>query len=221
MEKAAVGGPGRQRDVHGHSQGVGPPELVMEAGARVQGAPVLMNRDEQRVGIVPEDVLRTVPVVAVRVDDGDPLRTVDLADVLDHDGLDVHVAEAAGAVDHAHRMVAGGPDEGKGVVHLLLQDPVRRRDRAARRDEVGFGDDMPGVGHADMDAVDVRHCGQARLELDDPVGIQKALFDHLVLRVEQPLLPLRVRGRNRPVEGGEEDQSGFSGFCRHREPPVP
>ena len=143
------------------------------------------------------------------------------ADVLDHDGLDVDVAEAAGAVDDAHGVVPGGPDECEGIVDLACEHLLGRRDGAACRDEVGFGDDALRVGDTDVDPVDVLDRGQSRLVLHDVLEIQQPLLEDLVLRVEQALLPFRVGGRDGPVEGGEEDEPRFFQPFHERSPPFP
>ena len=170
---------------------------------------------------MPVDVLGAVAVVAVRVDDGDSLVAVFAAEVLDHDGLDVDVAEAAGAVDDAHGVVPGGADEREGVVHLAREYLLGRRDGAACRDEVGLGDDALRVGDTDVDPVDVLDRGQARLVLDDILEVEQPLLEDLVLRVEQALLPLRVGGRDGPVEGGKEDEPRFFQPFHERAPPFP
>src|SRR3984957_18169095 len=57
-----------QRDVHGETKGIDAADLSGAAAARIERP--LMGRDEQDVGVVPEDRLRAVAVVDVPVDDG-------------------------------------------------------------------------------------------------------------------------------------------------------
>ena len=95
VEVALVAGARRQGDVHRRAQGPGSAVLVGKARPGIEGAAVLVQRDEEHVRIVPVDVLGAVAVVAVGVDDGDALAAVVLADVFDHHRLDVDVAKAA------------------------------------------------------------------------------------------------------------------------------
>jgi len=76
--------------------------------------------DEQRVRIVPVNVLGSVTVVTVRVDDGHPVDAVGFAQVLDHDGFDIHVAESPRAVHDPHGMVTGRTDQGEPPLDVLF-----------------------------------------------------------------------------------------------------
>ena len=72
---------------------------------------------------------------------------------------------------------------------------------------MGFGHDRPGIGHTEVDALDIFDVHQVRLELDDAVDIQQALFENLVLGIEQAFLPLGMRRADGPVKGREKDQA--------------
>ena len=221
VEEPLVGGLRRQGDVDRRPQGIGAAELVGEARARVEGPPVLVDGDVERVRVVPVDVLGAVAVVAVRVDDGDALVAVFAADVLDHDGLDVDVAEAAGPMDDAHGVVPRGPHQREGIVHLAGEHLLGRRDGASRRDQMALGDDALCVGDTEVDPVDVLDRGQSGLVLHDVLEVEQPLLEDLVLRVEQALLPLRVGGRDGPVEGGKEDEPRFFQPFHERASPLP
>ena len=62
---------GREWKVERQHRGVRPADLAGPSGARIEG--VLMGRDVQHVGIVPEDRLRAVAVMHVPVHDEHPL----------------------------------------------------------------------------------------------------------------------------------------------------
>jgi len=57
---------------------------------------------------------------------------------------------------------------------------------------MGFGDDAPDVGDADVHPLDVLGGGHGRLELDDVPQIQEPLLEDLVAGVEEPFLPFRM-----------------------------
>ena len=64
-----AGGPGAQRHVHGQARRSRSARLRGPPGARISGP--LVGRHVQHRRVVPEDVLRAVPVVDVPVEDGD------------------------------------------------------------------------------------------------------------------------------------------------------
>ena len=66
-----AGRPRRQREVEGETRRAGATDLLGTARPGIEG--MLMGRDVEHVGVVPEDVLGAVPVVHVPVDDEDPL----------------------------------------------------------------------------------------------------------------------------------------------------
>src|SRR5208337_5242704 len=68
IEKPFFGGPGRQGQIDRCSGGVWTAKILWKPGAGVQGASVLMHRYEERVGVVPVNVLSTVTMVAVGID---------------------------------------------------------------------------------------------------------------------------------------------------------
>ena len=93
--------------------------FLRETRSGVQGAPVLMQGNEQGVRVVPENILAAVAVVHVRIHNGNAQGAaigarIMIADVLHHDGFVIDIAEAAVAVHHAHGMVARGPYQCKG-----------------------------------------------------------------------------------------------------------
>jgi hypothetical protein len=98
---------GGRGDVQRPSEGVGTAQLLDEARPRVERAPVLVEGDEEDVGVVPEDVLGAVAMVDVRVHYRDPAQAVPAAQILHQDGHVVDVAEATVAVHHPHGVVAG------------------------------------------------------------------------------------------------------------------
>jgi len=207
-EEPFVGSLRGKGDVDRRAQSVRPAELVTGTGSGVEGPAVLVDGDAQGVGIVPVDVLGSVPVVAVRVDDSDPFGTVMPANVLDHDRFDVHVAETAGAMDHEHGVVPRRTYQGEGIVHLAGEDLLRCCNGAACRDEVGFRDHAACIGDADVRPVDILGCGDSGLVLVNILEIQEALLEDLILGVEETLLPFGMVGRDGPIEGGKKDQTG-------------
>ena len=198
----------------------GPPSSSGSPGTGVERPAVLVQRDKQRVGIVPVDVLGAVAVVAVGVDDGHLVHPVGPAQEFDHHGLDVDVAEAAGPMDDAHGMVARGAHQREALVDSFFQHGHADRLGPAGADEMGFGGDTPGVGNAEMNPLDVGEHHRIRLELDDALDVEEALLQNLVLGVEQPLLPFRVGRADGPVEGREEHQSDFVLSAQHRASPL-
>ncbi len=206
-EEALVRGAGRQGHVDRGPEGPGAAHLVGVAGAGVEGAAVLVQRDEQGVRVVPVDVLGAVAVMAVGVHDGHAQRAEVFAQPFDHDGFDVDVAEPARAVDHLHGVVPGGADQGEGLVGLLLQDRPGRPDGPAGGDHVGGRGHGGHVREAEVDAGDILGRGQVGLEFGDAGDVEDAFLAQLVLGVEQPFLALGVGGGNGPVVGREKDDA--------------
>ena len=66
-----------------------------------------------------------------------------------------------------------------------------------------------------MDPLDIAHIDQIRLQLHDAVDVHQALFQHLVLGIEQAFLALGVGGIDGPVVGREEHQTGFFFGLQH------
>ena len=134
VERGEVGAgsrSGRQRNVERRAvPAPGPPVLGEQARACGVEA-VLMERDREHGGVVPEDGLRAVAVVDVPVDDGDAPDATRRLRVADADGDVREEAEAHPEV--GQRVVAGRADERVGVVDRAVEHRVDRGDRAARR----------------------------------------------------------------------------------------
>jgi len=77
-----------------------------------------MDGNAQDIRIVPVNILRAVAVMAVRIDHGNSFNSELMADVFNHHGFNIDVAESPRAVGDQHGMMAGRPDQGKGVVHV-------------------------------------------------------------------------------------------------------
>ena len=229
VEVAFVRGAWRKRNVDRAPKGCRPAVLAEEARAGIERPAVLVQGDEEGVGIVPEDVLAAVGVVHVGVHDGDaqgasarPL--VAVADPGEHDGFVVDVAEAAVAVDDAHGVVARRPHQGEGPLFASLEHEPGRRDGTAGRGQVRIGDDGLNAGQAEVHALYVVVAAQARAVLGDALDVEEALLFQLVAGVEQALLPLGMRRGDGPVEGREEHDAQRSGGFReellvHMSPP--
>jgi hypothetical protein len=164
-----------------------------------------------------ENVLGAVAVMYVRIDDRHPPQAVVAPQVLDHHRLDVDRAEAPRPVDHPHRVMAWRPHQGERPRHLAPQHRLGGRYRPAGRHQVGVSDMGSYVGHADVDPVGVLNSRQPGLVLADAGDVEQALLDDLVAGEQQPLLPLGMGRRDRPVERREKDQA--ERLHGHRPPP--
>jgi hypothetical protein len=60
-----------------------------------------------------------------------------------------------------------------------------------------------------MNPLDILDGHQVGFVFEDAVDIQQPLFEHLVLGIEQPLLPLGMGGADGPIEGREKNETGF------------
>jgi hypothetical protein len=78
--------------------------------------------------------------------------------------------------------------------------------------QVRVGDYAPLIGNAEVDALNVFYLGNVRLEFHDPFNVENTLFAYLVLCVKKALLTLGMRWADRPIESGEEYETG-SGRC--------
>lgn len=63
------------------------------------------------------------------------------------------------------------------------------------------------VGQAEVHALDIFAGGHIGLVFGDARDVEKPLLTQLVLRVQKPFLPLRVRGAYGPVERRKEDDT--------------
>ncbi|VVB69312.1 Uncharacterised protein [uncultured archaeon] len=119
-----VRGARREGDVQSASQCLRPAHLIDEARARVKGVAVLMEGDAEHIRIVPEDLLGSVAMMHIGIDDGDLLVAVLRPQVLDHDGHVVDVTKAAVSVHHAHAVMAGRAHQSEAVSDLALLQGV-------------------------------------------------------------------------------------------------
>ena len=212
-EVAVVGRARGHGNVDGPAQSLGAARFRGEARARIQGASVLMQGDEEHVGVVPVDVLGAVPVMAVRVHHSHAQIAVVLADPFDHDGFNVHVAEAPAAVNRAHGVMSRRPDHGEGPVPFLAHDELRGADGSSGRNEMGMGAHVGHTGKTEMRAHDVCFSGDDGPVFMDAFDVENAFLPKLVLGVEQTLLPFGMGGGDGPVEGRKEDDAeAGSGF---------
>ncbi len=125
---AAGGGHG---DVEGGASAVSDAGLLGVTGAGVYVLGVAMDADEHGIGVLFEDVLCSVSVVDVPVEDEDAVDVVFVAEVIDGDGGICEHAEAHGAV--AFGVVAWRADGAEGVGDVTSDDAVD-----------GFGDAAGG-----------------------------------------------------------------------------
>jgi len=214
-QKAFIRRAGRQRNVDGCAQCVRTAEVVHESGAGIERPSVLMHGDAQNVRVVPVNILRAVAVMTIRVHDGDSLHAEFMPDVFDHDGFNVDIAESPRAVGDEHRVVAGRPDQRKGVVHLAGKNFFSGRDGAAGGNEMGVGRQILRIRNADMATVDFRVSGDAGFVFPDVGKIEQTLLKNLILRVEQPFFPLRMIDGYGPVKRREKNETCFLFFFGH------
>ena len=158
---------------------------------------------------MPENILRTVAMMAIGIDNGDTFHTVFVADVLDHDRFHVQRTETTAAMDDAHGMMSAGTHQRKGIVHFAGQHLVGCRQRTAHRNQVGRMDDFVNAGNAEMHPVDVGRSRQIRLVFLDIVEVQKTFLDNLILCVKKTFFTFRMGRRDRVVERREKNQSCF------------
>ena len=184
--------------------GGGAAEFLDEPGAGVERAAVLVDGDEKRVRVVPVDVLGAVAVVAVGVHDGHLFYAVGLSEELDHDGFVVDVAKPPRAVHDLHGVVAGRAHQREPPFHAALHDRHADGLSASRADEMGFGHHVPNAGHAEMNPLDVPDRHQVGTQLLDSLDVENSLLEHLVLGIQQTLLPFGVRGADSPIERGKK-----------------
>ncbi len=111
-----------QRDIDSGPDGVGPTEFIYKSRARVKRAAVLMNGNEQGVGIVPVNILGPVAMMAIGVHNGNFIDRVSLPEIFNHDGFDIDIAKSACSVDNAHGMMAGWSHQRKAALNLFVHD---------------------------------------------------------------------------------------------------
>ncbi len=69
---------------------------------------------------MPIDILGSITMMAIRVDDGNFTLAIRFPDKFNHYRFVVNVAETAVAMDHFHGMMPGWPDDGKGFINLFF-----------------------------------------------------------------------------------------------------
>ena len=166
-----------------------------------------MEGDEQRIGIVPIDVLRTVAVVTVGVDDSDAQRPETAAQVLNHHGFHVHVAKAAIAVRYPHGVMSRRPNQRKGPFPFAGKYELPGTDGPARRSQMRGRTHPFHVREAEMDPFDVFIGRNAGFVFSDAWQIEQPFLPQLILRVEKPLFAFGMRRADGPVKGGKKHNS--------------
>jgi hypothetical protein len=131
-----------------------------------------------------------------------------MAQVFDHHGFYVDIAKTPGPVHHPHRMMARRANQGKTARDIFFEHLFADCFCAAGAYQVRFGYYAPLIRDAEMDALNVFYRGNVRLELHDSFYVENTLLKHLVLRVKEAFLTLRMRRTDRPIEGGEEYEAG-------------
>ena len=126
------------------------------------------------VRIVPIDVLRTVSMMAVGIDDGHTQRPEAAAQVFDHHGFHVHVAEAAVAVGDAHGVMSRRPYQGEGPLAFPGKHEFTGPDGASRRGEVRCGAHAPDVRQAEVHPLDIFIRGHAGFVLGNARKVEPA-----------------------------------------------
>ena len=129
-----VCGARRQGDVESAAKCLRPAHLIDEAGARVEGAPVLMEGYTEYIGVVPEDLLSSIAMMNISIDDCDPLMAVLRPQVLDKNCHIIDIAKAPVAVHNAHAVVARWANQCKTVFYLALLQCISQGEGAACRD---------------------------------------------------------------------------------------
>ena len=136
IQKALFGCFGGKGNINRCAEGIRASEFIGKPGTWIEGSPVLMNRNEQRIRIVPVDFLGAVTVMTVSIDDGNPFVPVMFPDIFDHDCFDIHITESPVSVDNRHGMVTGRTNQCKCIVDFTVEDFLSRRDGAAGGNKV-------------------------------------------------------------------------------------
>ncbi len=202
-----IGGIGRQGNIDGRPPGRRPAQLLDKTAARVERPPVLMKRDKKDIGIMVKNLLGTVAMVHICVNDGDPPDPIFAPQIFNHDRLIVDIAKTAVAVGHGHGMVARRSDDRKAVFDLFFHIGIADDEGPASRDLVSLSGDGRHIGNTEMNPRNILLRGQAGLVFADLGQIHDPLLEDLIPGVEQPFLPLRMRRRDSPVESGKKQQS--------------
>ena len=213
---------GRQGDVDGAPKRPGAAAFLRKTRSGVQGAPVLMQGNEQGVRIVPENVLAAVAVVYVRIHNGNAQgpavgEWIMIADVLHHDGFVIDIAEATVAVHHAHGVVARRPYQGKGPLFAPLKHQPGRADSPARRSQMRIRTHCGSRRQAEVRALKLGMRGKGGAVFRNAGDVEQPFFKQLVACIEQALFPLRVCCRNGPVKGREKHHPETAGRHQRRQ----
>ena len=171
-----------------------------------------MHGYEERVGIVPVNVLSAVTVVAVGIHYRHAVNPVSLAQVLDHYSFDVDIAKASSPVHHPHRVMAGRTNQGETAFDIFFENLNADCLRAASAYQVGFGDNAKLIRKAEVDPLDILYRSDIGFEFHDPFDVENAFLEYLVLGVEEAFLALRMCWADRPVESREKYKARSS-FC--------
>ena len=136
IEVAFIRRPWRQGDVDSAPQCGRSAAFPDKAGPGIEGAAVLMQGNEQRIRIVPENVLGSVGMMDVRIHYGYAQGTSFRMKIagsypVQHDGFIVDIAKAPVAVRNTHGMMAWRAHQGKGLVFLFFKDEPCRSDGTA------------------------------------------------------------------------------------------
>src|SRR5208337_401964 len=131
-----------------------------------------MHGYEERVGIVPVNVLSAVTMVAIGIHYRHAVNPVGLAQVLDHYSFDVDIAEASSPVHHSHGVMAGRTNQGKTAFDILFENLHADSLRAAGAYQVRFGDHAQLIRNAEVDPLNILSRGNIRFEFHDPFNVE-------------------------------------------------
>ena len=140
---------------------------------------------------MPVDILSPVSMVAISVNNGDLLDPIVPSDIFDHDRLVVDIAKSPVAVNDSPGVVTRRAHKGKGALYLSIKDRISSNKASARRDQMALCGDGSLVRHTEVDTPEVFvGCGTDTV-FDNPINIEKALLQDLVLGIKEAFLPLR------------------------------
>ena len=146
---------GRQRNIDRRHQGGGAAGFTRKTGPRIQSAPILMERNKQGVRIMVINILGSIAMMHIRIDDRHPAQAILFPQRFNHHRFDVDGAKPPGSVHHPHRMVAGRAHQRKRPGRFTAQHRFCSRDRSASRHPVCIGNQGSNVWHADVNPLQI------------------------------------------------------------------
>ena len=129
---------GWEGDIDIGSTGLRAAELIHKTRARVEGPPILVERNVEGIWIMVKDILTAIAMVDICIDNSYLLNSILMTEVSYHDSFCINGTKASNAVNHLHCVVPWRAHQGKSSFNLSLHNRFCCSNSAARGDPMSI-----------------------------------------------------------------------------------